>query len=380
VLVVVLLVAGCGGNRERLRLSVTPASALFDVPFDVRVTGAGAGERVTITVLARSRLDKLWRSVLTTHADAHGYVDLRNQYLLARLRPIRAPAENDYLPGVRKQTEVTMVARASRRTATAYTQRIRLPASVSVAEERPSRVGFYGEWFTPRDARHRTAVLLLGGSEGGLPNYLVAPLLAAHGYPVLALAYFREPGLPKALARIPLEYFQRALRWMRARPEADPQRIVAYGFSFGGQLSLLLSSMFPDLIRGTVDYVGTDVATGSPVAAATWTYHGKPVLGPIPLDRIIGPVFAVGGGEDALTSFLSIEDIAHELRGHDRRDVTLIYARAGHLVGEAVPNRPELATTGETLYGKADFGGSPQADEAARENSWPKLLNFLAHI
>jgi dienelactone hydrolase len=146
-------------------------------------------------------------------------------------------------------------------------------------------------WFKPRGTRHHTAVLLLGGSEGGLPPELTAFMLAARGYPVLALAYFREPGLPKTLLRIPLEYFRRALVWMRKQSEVNPEQIVSLGISRGGELSLILASGFPDLVYGAVSYVGADVAIISPVDMhePTWTYHSQPVLGPIPLGRIQRP-------------------------------------------------------------------------------------------
>jgi dienelactone hydrolase len=240
-----------------------------------------------------------------------------------------------------------------------------------------------GEWLTPRGARHRTAVLLLGGSEGGLPDLLTAYVLAGHGYPVLALAYFREPGLPKALLRIPLEYFVGTLRWMRKRPEVDPGHIVTFGVSRGGEPSLLLASTFPHLVHGAVDYVGADVAIGSPadVKQPAWTYRGKPLPVSIPVNRIAGPVFAVGGGADRLwPSGFYVHDLEQELRGHDRRDVMLVYPHAGHLVGLVVPDQPELTTTLDSIYGKLDLGGSPQADEAAREDSWPRLLHFLATL
>lgn len=45
-------------------------------------------------------------------------------------------------------------------------------------------------------------------------------------------------------------------------------------------------------------------------------------------------------------------------------------------MGIAVPNT-WTPTTVSTRYGNLDFGGSPSADEAAREDSWPKLLRFL---
>ena len=42
---------------------------------------------------------------------------------------------------------------------------------------------------------------MFGGSEGGLSGVVIeaAALLAARGYPALALAYFHEPGLPPTL-------------------------------------------------------------------------------------------------------------------------------------------------------------------------------------
>jgi dienelactone hydrolase len=375
---VAVVAAGCGGHHHRLGLTVTPASALADAPLSVRVSGLGAGELVTISVLGTSHLGKPWRTVLKGLANSRGQVDLLNQYVVARLRPEQKPSGDDYLPYAQS---LTIVARSRAGSTTAHAERIRMPSSVTIADERPSRVGFYAEWFTPRGTRKHTAVLLLGGSEGGLPK---SPphTLAAHGYPVLALADFREPGVPKNLENIPLEYFRRALDWMSQRREVDPRRIVTFGVSRGGELSLLLASTFSNLVHGAIDYVGTDVAGfGSPyLSQPAWTYRGRPVPVVIPLDRIAGPVFAVAGGHDPLTSIGSVQDIARQRRGHDRRAVTLIYPHAGHLVGEAVPNEQELSTTVNSIHGRLSLGGSPQADEAAREDSWPKLLRFLARL
>jgi dienelactone hydrolase len=113
---------------------------------------------------------------------------------------------------------------------------------------------------------------------------------------------------------------------------------------------------------------------------AAWTYRGKPLLAPIALNRIRGPVFAAGGGGDALTPSGSyVEEMERELRGHDRRDVMLVYPHAGHALGAIVPNQ-STPTTVDSIYGPLVLGGSPQADEAAREDSWPRLLRFLAKL
>jgi hypothetical protein len=53
----------------------------------------------------------------------------------------------------------------------------------------------------PGTPRH-PGVLLLGGAEGGMSQVYAAALLAAHGYPALAVAYFGWPGLPGHLAGV----------------------------------------------------------------------------------------------------------------------------------------------------------------------------------
>ncbi len=366
-------------------MSVTPSSALVDAPFDVHVSGAKPGTPVTLEVSgARSHLGKVWRSSRVVRTDRNGEADLRDEYLLAELRPVGKAVSDDYLLWTQS---LTITARAGAATATARATRLRTFPSVSFQADRPARTGFYGDWYVPRNRRpwfrpDRPAILLLGGSNGGAPSVL-GSLLAAHGFPTLALAYFREPGLPQELKRIPLEYFQRALEWMAAQPEVDPKRIVTFGISRGGELSLLLASTYPDLVHGAVGYVSSNWANPSVTgSSAAWTLKGKEVLGPIPVERIRGPVFVVGAGKDALwPSAFNVRSILEDMQAAGRNDVTaLLYGRAGHRVGSVVPNQPELSTKVNSIYGQVDMGGSPAADEAAREDSWPKLLRFLGHL
>jgi len=53
----------------------------------------------------------------------------------------------------------------------------------------------HGYLFLPAGKGPYAAVLVLGGSEGGVPQ-AKAEWLARHGYAALALAYFRYEGLP----------------------------------------------------------------------------------------------------------------------------------------------------------------------------------------
>src|SRR5206468_319668 len=108
--------------------------------------------------------------------------------------------------------------------------------------------------------REKRALVLVGGSEGGLSAYVsaIAVHLAAHGYPVLALAYFGSPGLPATLARIPLEYFARGLHWLGERPEVDAHRIDAFGISRGSEAAQLVAIHWPSVVHGVVLGVPSD--------------------------------------------------------------------------------------------------------------------------
>jgi len=200
--------------------------------------------------------------------------------------------------------------------------------------------------------------------------------------PLLQLAYFSKQGLPDELLRIPLEYFRTARAWLHDRQEVDADRVVVFGGSRGGELALLLGSTYPELVDAVVAYVPSAnvypsiVDSGQP----SWTLGGNPVpLTLIDVRRIEGPIFLVGGGDDQLwPSGLSVDRIAQQLEGRDDV-IALNYPRAGHGVGLGIPNTITKSIV-PSRYGELDLGGSPEADEAAREDSWPKLLRFLDEL
>ncbi|MEO9080449.1 MAG: hypothetical protein ABI268_14200, partial [Rhodanobacter sp.] len=86
-------------------------------------------------------------------------------------------------------------------------------------------VGMIGRSFWPQTGAPSAAILVLGGSDGGL-GYAssLGPHLAARGYAVLALAYFHKGFLPSALTEIPLEYFDAAVRWLERHPRVAPSQ------------------------------------------------------------------------------------------------------------------------------------------------------------
>ena len=223
--------------------------------------------------------------------------------------------------------------------------------------------------------------MVLGGSEGGLTGGFVCRVLASHGYPTLALAYFGLPGLPPSLSGIRLEYFARALSWLGKQRGVDPSKVVVMGTSRGGEASLILGSVYPKLVHGVIALVPSSVVN-STTANPDWTIGGRDLpFTEIPVERINGPVLAVAGGQDQVwPSSIHVDNIARRLREHGRSDVTaLVYRAAGHGIGLPVPN-VRVATKGGAHEGYYDFGGTPEADARARAALWPRLLAFLNRL
>ena len=245
--------------------------------------------------------------------------------------------------------------------------------------------GFIGEYIAPTGRAKHPAILALGGSEGGTGPFLLAAMLAARGYPVLTLAYFKAPGLPQTLSSIPLEYFVKALTWLRARPEVDPAHVVTLGISRGSEAALLLGAHYPGLVHGVIASVPTNAAICSfpDCVGAAWTKGGRPLpftrqfndpsptddpAAVIPVERIRGPVFlACAEADQVWASCAYARAIANRLdsAGDKHGHVLASLPRAGHLVGVLIPYQ--------------SFGRLSPVDAQACERV-AELLAFLARI
>ena len=274
---------------------------------------------------------------------------------------------------------------------------------------RVQEAGVFGNYFPPRDAGRRAAILLIGGSEGGLGTGAArqARALQAQGFAVLQVAYFGYPGGPQALASVPLETFDRALAWLRARPEVDPARIGVVGASKGAEAALLVATrhvavkvvmagMPSSVVWPGISYSGETLpswtAAGKDVASLPYVFggdyqnifgaydNGLKALGEhadavIPVERIGAPIMLVCGRADALwPSCPMAEQIVARLQAHHFAHPVqmLAYADAGHAVfGPPVdPANPAFPTLGSV-------GGSPAGNNAARQDDWPRAVAFL---
>jgi dipeptidyl aminopeptidase/acylaminoacyl peptidase len=259
VLVVWLALAGCGGHAKsaHVSLTATPSRALADTPVAVRAQGLAPHAAVTLRAswagLGGTRAD----SSLALRADGDGRLDLRGfdgdrflwgMHVTASEDQFALPQNKDSVVHLTLAERGQVVARADlhRRLGTRA-----LRARVLDFD----RDGLVGAFLSPATTKRHAAVLAIGGSQGGAGPVDLAALLASHGYPTLALGYFGAPGLPHELERIPLEYFQRGLRWLARQPSVDAGHMTMLGVSRGGEATLLSAIDFPKLVHAVIALV-----------------------------------------------------------------------------------------------------------------------------
>lgn len=399
-----------------------PQSALGDSPVTITLSGFEGGSEVTLRARTADETDLLWASYATFEVTEDGTVDLSSQAplegtytaadpmgLFWSMQPESEPEAGFFLTSLEPWV-VTFEAEVGGETvATAEAERLAVDPEVTRTEVRDE--GLVGTLFTPPGDGPHPAVIVLGGSEGGLDEGWAAAL-ASRGYAALALAYFGVDELPEELTLVPLETFYTALDWLAAQDAVDEGRIALVGASKGGEAALLVASRRPE-VRAVVAYVPSNVVWQGIsftdfTPRSSWSlageglpfvpYTGMPetlpddptavVLEPlyrrsleqyqgdeavIPVEDINGPVLFISGGDDALwPSTLMAERALERLEGHDYLVEHLEYEEAGHLI-----LNPYVPTWGtEAIIGLA-MGGTPQANAEAAADSWPRVLDFL---
>lgn len=317
----------------------------MDTPLRVRVRGLAPGSHVVVTAFTPFEPGRAFVGRADFVVRHDGTIDRSQQDAMSLLTSAVAEKAESMTSSFSPPEPFVVTIRAEVDGRTVAVQEITrrfIAENVKVVEVRKPDV--VGRFFVPRGSRRRAAVIVLSGSEGGVTSsQITAGLLASHGYPALALAYFRDEGLNDQLIEIPVETVKRGIEWMQRRPEVDGTRIGCIGGSKGAELALVAASEFPE-IRAVVAYapsfvvwpgIRKDGRTGS---ESSWTLRGVPLpfvphvappeftsqfrnrppyrLRPlyenslrdemavakaaIPVERINGPVLLISGGDDQM--------------------------------------------------------------------------------
>jgi dienelactone hydrolase len=411
----VLVVAAClcttgFGTLYAQTLEVIPDRLLMDEPTAIRAHGLQPNEHALIVAELSDGAGVRWTSQAEFIADADGTVDASKQ----------APAAGSYkevsamgliwsmMPAEKKATRYQpprdfgpqiidiKLMRQGKQVSSARLVQMMIGEGIQRVVVREQ--GLHGVLFIPDTKSHYPGVLVVGGSEGGVPMREAA-WLASHGFVALALAYFRYEDLPAKLEAIPLEYFQRALTWMTARPEVAGNRLAVVGSSRGGELALQLGSMFPQ-IGAVVAYVPANVrypaCCGDNRVPYAWTWTGRPLSymplrsmrdaraamdAAIEVEKTRGPVLLISGDSDHVWDSSAMADavVARLKQTHfPFHCENLKYSHAGHDAG-----RPGIFPAWHGIFthpvsGKpVDLGGSPKGSAESSLDATPKVLAFL---
>ncbi|MFT3870319.1 MAG: acyl-CoA thioester hydrolase/BAAT C-terminal domain-containing protein [Nibricoccus sp.] len=244
------------------------------------------------------------------------------------------------------------------------------------------------------------AILMLGGSEGGFPDYYDTKGFTEKGYACMVTGYFRTPHTPERLELIPLEYFEAVIELFQAKPEVGDKKLVVWGGSKGGELALLLASRYPQ-INGVIAAVPSSVVFqgigGQRVSS--WSYKGDSVpfvpyadydfskivnneyveayrlsleqkeaveKGAIPVENINGPILILTGKADTMWPSTRMgamieKRLAEKKFTHWYRHFS--YENAGH-----------------TLNDGYMMGGTAEGNRKARDDAKKQIDDFLEQV
>jgi dienelactone hydrolase len=423
-------------------MEVAPNPAFVDEPVAMRLSGVAPGAKVTLRAAVRDDAGKQWQSEAVYVAGSDGRIETGvSESVGGTYRGVdaaglfwsmgrRADEAGEHATFCKDGAEPDRVGVSAEvggsRIASATLERRWLAANTKTRELRAG--GTVGWLYIPQGRERLPVVIVLGGSGGGY-DLDKAALLSRHGFATLALAYFGVPRLPQWLHRVPLEYFQAAIKWLGAQEEIDAERIGVLGVSRGAELALLLGSRFPQ-VRAVAAYApsavawssgGRDKSTGETIPCWTWNEDAIP-FAPLPLRRFIarsaipvgllrrpvkfrnlfrgalrnrsaveeaaipvdktrGPILLISGGDDGVWPAARMaEMMVARLRSHGFAHSVehLHYSRAGHsLRYPSIPTTVRMSRSRGVRF-PIFLGGNAAADAQAQADAWGRSVAFFA--
>ena len=412
-------------------LAAEPQTALASDPVSITASGFSPNQQVGIRAITTDENGNSWESAALFEADGSGNIDVASQAPLSgsydgvdpmglfwSMRPSE-PLEDNFFRGSNDGYDVLISLEADGATLQEQVVR-RLKRSSDLVREDVLENGVTGVFYYPEQAEPLPTILILGGSEGGIPES-AAGLWASHGYAALAIGYFAAEGKPEILSEIPLETFDDAISWLKAHPAVDADRIAISGTSRGSEAALLTAVAHPELaaviavvpssmVWSGFDFAGRGQNEGRVPSA--WTRNGEqlpsndnsfsmetirslfgqpsqlvdtfesglnnPFEGSIiPVEEIEAPILLISGTDDMLWPSYEFA-----LQIVDRLETQGFTYPVEHVVLEGTGHA--VRTTYEPpifVGGTIVVGGSREANGKATQQNWQTRVDFLnAHL
>ncbi|XP_059870401.1 acyl-coenzyme A amino acid N-acyltransferase 1-like isoform X1 [Delphinus delphis] len=406
------------------QLTATPASALADEPVHIRVTGLPPLQTVTLMASMKDEKGNLYQSRAFYRASKAGELDLKQAPALGghyvgvhpmglfwSLKPEKAferQIKKDVMNSpfwitlelydsvyLQKSGEVQPRARQ-------VVQRWFSSPQMQRVQVQEGRVR--GALFLPPGAGPFPGLIDLFGGIGGLVEYR-ASLLAAHGFAVLALAYFAYADLPKQLQEVDLEYFEEAANLLLAHPKIQKPGIGVISVSKGAEIGLAMACYLKE-VAATVCINGCNAIFEFPLkyrdlvitpipslpermefnimgALCLRHYKGNPrdalnQHSVLPIEKAQGAIlFVIGEDDECFNSREYAEQALDQLRRHGRSNGRmLLYPGAGHLIEP--PYLPLCyASWSRGLFCPLLWGGDLVGHAAAQEHAWGEIQKFF---
>jgi len=324
--------------ESKLRIVIDPADQIFGTPFSITVTGLMPEEQASISARSIDTSRIVWESNAVFKADIKGIIDVGKQAplsgdytdadilgLLWSMKPQNpkgkrvAPYSHDKVNGL---TVRLTVKDSEGQTATARLRRYYQRPGEGLTHVPLEKDGLYGFLYHPVSGGPFPGVIILGGSDGGLYEWL-AQVFASNGFAALTLAYFNYQDLPQELIEIPIEYFLKATAWMKTQKSIKSDSLGVIGGSKGAELALLLGSICHDF-----------------KAVVAWVPSGYIWQGISRNMRLASSWSRNGEGIPFITGVLTPEDIAKYRKG-EMDSVRQFYALG---LEQADPAKIEEAT------------------------------------
>lgn len=443
--------AGCLSGPESGEDSRTiegPDRTTVGDPLGVRVTGFDPGASLEVTAAATDALDRSFEGSLLVQADSDGRAALSRAAVRSgpsaatwygpdRGRDVRkraatrmvldrlsasgpSPSPPTFVLGDQRTVELEFqAARRAGGERTARSVHSRVLRAGDVTRQPVEQEELVGWLYRASTAGRQPGVVVLHGALAAVPHRL-SELLATHGYATLALQYIDAPGVADSLRRVPLEYFDRAVRWLTDRSDVRDSWIGLVGVSRGAEAALLTAARYDGRTAVVCYHGGGVVAPGvegvppeSFLDVPAWVRDGDPVADPesvrtvfeavrdgyrprcepgtvtdairsgfsdrtleevlVPVEMIDGPVLLIAGGDDRQWPTIPVASLTVDQFGSGRQSPYGLraYCAAGHVFAVPYADYRGPPTS-------AANGGTPEANARAAADAWPLVVDYLA--